>query len=475
MSIGQSSFRLFLSKSGNSLVYFAGLAFFARQLTPEELGAFFLFMTLRGILSIPADLGINSALEKRMSEGLDPERTLGSALVFKIGAMTVMLLGVLVARGPINKYMGADLAVLLIAAIVAHELGEFYIRAVRGELRAGETASIEFVRRSVWVGMGAALAAAGFGAQGLAIGVTVGSVVAFVFGYLLCDTAIGRPSIDLTRSLIAFSKYATVNSVGGRVYQWMDVAIIGFLLTQQAVSAYELTWQVTLLVLLVSKSIAKAIFPQFSQWNAESATDRIESALSKSIGVALFVSIPALIGASVYASEILEYIYGPQYTFAAGVLVVLMVEKLFQSFDDLVGESIGALDRPDLAAKATVIALIVNIILSPLLAISFGLIGVAVGTTVSWLIGTTFRARYLSRFVSMSIPYRLLGWYTVSSLLMGGFLLVLKTAIPITNVFILLLQVGFGVAVYIGLAAAVPDVRNRIIIPGLEVLGLSIR
>ena len=470
MNISQSSFRLFLSKSGNSVLYFAGLTYFARQLTPEQLGAFFLLMTLRGIFSIPADLGIGGALEKRMSEGLDPERTLGSALAFKIGTITLVSIGVLLAREPINEYMGADLAVLLVATIISREFGMFYIRVVRGELRAGETAVIEFVRRLVWIGTGVALAAAGFGARGLAVGVTIGSAAGFVLGYVKSDTAIGRPSLDLTRSLVAFSKYETINSVGGRVYQWMDVAIIGFLLTQQAVSAYELAWQVTLLVLLVSKSIEKAVFPQFSQWNANSETDRIEGALSKSIGVALFVSIPALVGASVYASEILGYIFGPEYTFAAGVLVVLMVEKLFQSFNDIVGGSIKGLDRPDLAAKATVIALGVNVILSPLFAIRFGLIGVAVGTAIAWFVGTVFRARYLSRFVSIGIPYRLLGWYTVSSLLMGGSLVVLQALFPVTSILLLVAEVGFGAVVYLGLSTVVPEVRNEIVMPGVEML-----
>jgi O-antigen/teichoic acid export membrane protein len=275
--------------------------------------------------------------------------------------------------------------------------------------------------------------------------------------------------------LIAFSKYQTVTSVGSQVYQWMDIAIIGYFLTQQAVSAYELSWQVTLLVLLVSNSIGKVVFPQFSQWNAQAATDRIEATLSKTIGIALFISIPALVGASVYASEVLGYVFGPEYASAAGVLVVLMIEKLFQSVNDIIEGSVRAIDRPDLAAKATVLAIGVNLLLSPLLAVSIGLIGVAIATAISWFVSTALHARYLSQFVSIGVPYRLVGWYTVASLLMGASLFALEATVPVASLPLLVLEIGFGIAVYLGITTAIPDVRNRIITPGIEVLRAQVR
>jgi len=84
------TFRLFLSKGGNAILYFLGLAYFSRHLTPDEMGAFVLFLAVLGISSIPADFGIKGALEKRLSEGTDPEKTLGSALAFKAVTLAVV-------------------------------------------------------------------------------------------------------------------------------------------------------------------------------------------------------------------------------------------------------------------------------------------------------------------------------------------------------------------------------------------------
>ena len=470
MDVSRSSFRLFLSKSGNSILLFVGTIYFARRLDAAQLGVFFLFQALMGLLTIPADFGMRGALEKRLSEGADPGRTLGSALAFKVALFAIVSVGILLFRPSINGYLGADLAVLLVFAIAAEELSKFYVQAVRGELRVGETAPIEFTRRFVWIGLGMSLVATGWGVRGIVYGLIAGSVVAFLWAFVKCESGIGRPSLDLTWSLVTYSKYHTVSSIGGRIYVWMDLAIVGFFLTQTHVSAYQIAWQITLLVLLVSKSIALTIFPQISRWSAESAIDRIEAVVSTGIGYSLFVSIPALVGAAIYSGDILRFVFGPEYAIAALVLVVLMVEKLFQSVNDIVEGSVRAVDRPDLAARATVIAVGLNLVLNPLLVVSFGFVGAAVATTVSWFVNTALHTVYLSRLIDIEAPYRLVSWYVVASAAMGGVLLGLKALVPVTGVSVLLIEIGLGVVVYVSLSALIPDVRDRIIDPGIGML-----
>lgn len=471
MDLSRSTYLIVLSKGGNSLVFFAGITYLARVLHPDELGTYFLFMALVGLLSIPADFGLRGALEKRLSEGMHPETTLGSALAFKSATVTLVSVLVLAASPYLDRYLEADLAAWLILAVVATELSQFYIHAVRGELRVGETAPIELGQRVVWFALGAALATHGWGALGIVIGYITGSVVALVWAYGKCNTAVGRPSIDSLRSLLEFSKYNAITSIGARVYSYLDIAVIGFFLAQSFVSAYEVAWQVTLLVILVSKSIGLSIFPHISQWDANSETEQIESTLSTALGASLFFSIPALVGALVYAEEILRFIFRPEYTVAATVLVVLMVEKLFQSVNDIVEGAVRAIDRPDLAAKATVVAVGLNLVLNPVLVVSVGFVGAAIATTFAWFVNTALHTRYLARFVTVEFPVRLVGWYTLASLVMGGLLVPLKATVPVANVFLLVAQVAIGAAVYVCVSSVIPDVRKRIIIPGMRVIG----
>ncbi|EMA56193.1 putative transport protein [Halococcus thailandensis JCM 13552] len=452
---------------------FVAIAYFSRRLPPAQFGVFFLFFALEGLASIPADMGISSALEKRLSEGEAKAGMLGSALVIKCSLIAVVTVCLLVSQGYVNAYLGMDVTILLVFAVVLRELSLFYIHAVRGNHRVGVTAPIEFARRLTWVSIGVILVAAGFGVRGLLWSLVAGSGVTFGIAYLTCTVSIGQPRLDHVRSLVAFSKYDVISALGGRVYQWMDTAIIGLFLAHQFVSAYEVAWQVTLLVLLISKPIALTLFPHISRLQADASTDQIGATISNALGFATFASVPAIVGATIYAPAILHYLFGSEYVIAAMVLVVLMVEKLFQSLNDVISIAVRAIDRPDLAAKATVASVGVNLILSPILLLMVGFIGVAVATTFSWLLNTLLHIHYLSQHVPLNIPYRLIGWYVVASVGMGVVLVGVKTVVPITGVVVLFFEVGLGGVIYAAFAVTIPAIRNRIIVPGLQAFGVG--
>lgn len=469
MDLGRSSVKLFLMQVGRSLLLFLAVIYFARQLGANELGSLFLFQALLGLLTIPADLGVRGALEKRLSEGRHREGMLGSALALKLVLLGFVSIFIVLARPYLNRYIGLDLALILVLALVTFELSAFFVQTLRGELRVGETAVIRFTTRFVWVSIGVILVAFGYGVTEIAAGFIVSGAVTTGWAYSRCDTAIARPSLEHARSLIEYAKFHAISSTGGRVYQWMDIAIIGFFLSQEYVSTYEVSWQVTLLVLLVSKSIGWSIFPQVSQWDTDDELDKVEWAISKAISFALFFSLPALIGGTLFASEILQFLFGPEYTFGAVVLAVLLVEKVFQSFDDIIESALRGLDRPDLAAIATVITVGINLVLNPLLIVTIGFVGAAIATTVVGIISVTLHTHYLSRLVSIEFPSRIVGWYVISSLVMGAVLLVVKSTVSITNVGSLFIVIGFGAAIYGILAVSIPTVRNDVIVPAIRV------
>lgn len=470
MDVTRSSIKLFTAKGGSALIAFVGMTFFARQLGASELGAFFLFQTLLYLLTIPADLGVRGGVEKRLSEGMDPGSILASAIWFKFAMLALVSAGVFLLRGWINNYVGANVAFLLVVGIVVWEFSELYIYTVRGELRVGETAVLEFGRQAIWVGLGAALLVSGFGVRGIIYSLIAGAFVAFLLGLYRSDTPIGVSTRGSFRSLFDYSKYHFVSSIGGKVYEWMDVAVIGLFLANSFVGIYEIAWQVTLLVLVASYAIATTIFPQISQWNAEAATDRIESIVSRSIGISLSLSIPAFAGAFVFSREILSFVFGQEYAVAAGVLVILMIEKVFQSANDVFWKSLHAIDEPRLAAKATVVTVILNLSLNVVLIPLYGITGAAVATTTAAIANTVLHGAYLDRFVTVQIPYRLIGLCCVGSATMVLVLTAVRSVFPVTSLAVLLAEIGLGALTYGVFVLAVPSTRDQLVIPGVNAL-----
>lgn len=481
MDVSRSALKLMLSKSLKAVVFFLGVTFFARELGAGPMGVFFLFRTVIGLSSLAADLGIRGALEKRLSEGQNPSSPrsrarapgamLGTALVCKLALLSVTVAGILLFRGSVEGYLGGAYVPHLVVALVCWVLTDLYISALRGELRVGETALVHFVRESAWVLVGFVFFLAGFGVLGLIYGLIIGTLLALVIAFVRCETSIGRPTRASIRSVVDYAKYYSISSVGGRVYQWMDIAIIGLFLTYTEVGAYEVAWEITLLVLIASDSIATTLFPQMSNWNADAETDRIATAVSNAVGITLFISLPALLGTVVIGENILRVVFGPEFVIAFGALVVLMGEKVVQAANGVLDRTIQALNRPDLTARAMVVTIVLNLVLNFALIPRFGILGAALATTFSVVADAILHAFYLSRLIDLDIQYSLIGWCVVLSVAMGAILIGLQSVVPVGGVVSVLAYVLAGIVVYFSLSTLVPSVRRTVIVPGVRFVG----
>lgn len=463
MNLARSSLKLLTGKLGAAIVQFVGIVYFARVLGATPLGIFFLFQALLGILSIPADFGLRGAVNKRISEGEYRGAFLSSVLLLKAGAVLVIGTAVLIMSPFINKYVGAEVAVYLAAAIAIRESGRLSIAVLRGEFRVGETAELRFTKQVVWVGVGAVLATYGFGAMALIYGLLLALIVMSAWGWHKTSVSPGVPTIKHGRSLLAFGKYIFVSSVGGYVYSWMDVAIIGLFLTQAHVGAYEAAWRVTSIILLLSQAIATTIFPQVSQWEAEDAKKKIESVVNRAITPPLYLAIPAFVGILVLSHEILGLIFSSEFTVASLVLIVLAGEKVFQSFHLILGRSLQAINRPDLAAVSGIATILLNLVLNVVLVIEFGIVGAAVATAISFVFNTLLNTYYLSQYITLKVPRNEILSLVLSATVMGLVLSGLKRTIEIETVPVLLATVLVGVVVYGAFTLVIPSLRATIL------------
>jgi len=462
MDLARSSLKLFIANLANAAIGFLGITYFAQKLGATPMGIFFLFEALLGMLAIPADFGLRGAVEKRISEGESPGVLLSSAIALKFVPITAIVLAILLLRSYINNYLGADVAVFLAVAIVLQEAAQLSIFVLKGELRVGETAVLQVARQAIWVGLGAILVSRGFGAKGLIYGLLTGLGVMLLWGWYKSSTSPERPSREHARSLFDYGKYNMVSSIGGYFYSWMDVALIGLFLTQAHVGAYEVAWRVTTIVLLLSNAIAESVLPQVSRWDTEGASSKIESAIRETITPSLLLVIPSFFGAVVFSREILGIVFGEEFTIAWLVLIILMGEKILQSIHKILGRSLQGVDRPDLAAYATVAAVLANLLLNVVLIVRFGIVGAAIATTISFALNTFLHGYFLSRFVRIDFPMGEIGWLVVASIVMTAGLGLLSMFVELSNLYRLVFVILLGAAMYGGTVLLYRPLREKV-------------
>jgi O-antigen/teichoic acid export membrane protein len=463
MNLARASGLLFGVELLNTALGFLSTVYFARELGATLLGVFFLFEATLYTMATVVDFGLRGAVEKRISAGTDPARMFGAGIALKLVLVAVVGVAVLAARDPIAAYVGADLALELVAVVVVFEFSMLCVHVLQGELRAGQTAVLHLARSLTYVVVAVTLLQFGFGVRALVYALLVSYSLLLVTAAARLNTRVARPGWRHVRSLYDYAKYNGIWGLGGHVYNWMDVIVIGFFLSQAAVGAYELAWRLTTMAVMFSTVFAKVLFPQLSAIEAYGARDRLSDLLSGAITASLLLVVPAVVGVAVLAEPILGVIFGPEYVIAAAAFVVLSGEKLAQAVNLVFDKGIQALDRPVYGAAATIVSLSLNIVLNVVLVPRFGLVGAAAATLASVVVNTVLLGVFLGRLVPVRFPVRDIGWLVVSSLVMGVVLVGATNVIAVETPVALVAAIGLSAVVYGAAVLVSPSLRERVL------------
>lgn len=463
MNLARASSLLFVVELLNTALGFFGTVYFARELGATLLGTFFLFEATLYTMATVVDFGLRGAVEKRISAGDDPARMFGAAVVLKSLLILVVSGVVLAFREPLAAYVGIDLALELIGVVVAFELSMLVVHVLQGELRVAQTAVLHFLRSLTFVTVAVALLRYGYGVRALVYALLVSYTVLLVTGALRLSTPLARPGRRHLRSLYDYAKFNGIWGLGGHVYNWMDVIVIGLFLSQAAVGAYELAWRLTTTAIMFSTVFARVLFPQLSAWQADGALEKVRDLVSDAMTASLLLIVPSVVGVAVIGREILGVVFGLEYTIAAAAFLVLMIEKLPQAVNLVFDKAIQAFDRPKYGAIATVISLSMNVTLNVLLVPRYGLVGAAVATLLSVIVNTAILGYYLSRLTTVRFPARDIGWTVLAAAGMGLVLVLVTRTIGVDTPTALIAVVGGSAVVYAGGVLAAPPLRVKIV------------
>ena len=468
MSLSTSSLKILFARVIKSVAGFVGVIIFSRELGASPLGTYYPFLALLGILAIPADMGLHSATEKRLSEGKDQSHYLATAILLQIPLIIIVSVVVILFNNQIALYLGEDLAVLLIITLAVSQAGQFFLVVLRGELRVAETALIEVVRPIGWLIFGYMFYVSGLGVESLVLGYLVGSLFMLIIGLAKISVSIGQPSIKHVKSLLNYSRFSVVSSIGSYFHSWLDIIILtsfvamGISGTRAEIGAYENAWRVSVIALLISQSISVTIFPQFSRWDAEGTVEYIEEKIPTALLATQLVVIPAFAGSVILSKEILRILFGPEFVVAWVVLVILCGQKIFQSINLILRGSLQAIDYPRLSAYATITSIIVNLVFNIVLVWKFGIVGAAVATTLSFFVATLLHLHYVDRFLSINYPIKESIYSLVASIIMAIILHRMKSVTSISNFSELIAIILIVALIYFSILLVFDSTRNYI-------------
>lgn len=216
------------------------------------------------------------------------------------------------------------------------------------------------------------------------------------------ELRIGRSYFNWSElgSMFKYSLLAFMIVAGRQVILYTDSIVIGLFLSTSLVTVYFIAARlVSYLRTLVSEMVG-VLAPTASELSARQDNVRIRELLIISTKYTLLISLPAAAVFCVLGDRFIELWMGPTYSMSATILIILTVGTIAGLLELPADTVLLGIGRHGQVARFTMLQASVNLLMSILLVRRFGLIGVAVGTTIPMVAFT---------FVALPLYFRSLG------------------------------------------------------------------
>jgi len=419
----------------------------ARLLTPDEYGVAAMVLVFSSLILIFSDLALGAALVQRKVLTEEDRST-----VFWFGATAGVVFTVLgiAASWPVARFYGEPQVQPLFAALSV----SFLITALGTTQAALLTRELSFRSLELRVMFGTAVG----GAVGIVIALEgggawaiIGQQIAYaaVATVLLWRFSAWKPRLLFsTASLRAFGGFSA-NVLGTRLLFYLnrnlDNMLIGRYLGPSALGTYAVSYNVMLVPFSrLAEPVQEVLFPVFARLQDDAR--RVADAWIRVNRVIGAISIPALLGLMVVATDFVAVVLGDRWADAAPVIQILAWVGLMQSLQRLNSSILEARNRTSWLLGYSVVVLAGSLI-AFVVGINWGILGVATAYAVSSTLIEPFYTYITARALDVSVwPFfRALGGVAQASVAM---------VVAVVAARQLLLETGLGSAARLGILVA---------------------
>lgn len=427
---------------------FLSTIYFARSVGASILGAYFIFLSYTGIFSMVSDGGFGGAAVKRISEGEEPDAYFTAYFVLLLIFTSITLIFLLTFREYFIDLNESGMFVWLILSLLVSVIASSISIGVSGSGKMGirmTCAGIGNVSRILFQVLGIYF---GYEVAGLAGGLIAGTLLAAVIEFRFFDLNFVPFKWKHVKSLSMFSFWLFLTSTGSLVFSQSDTLMIGYYMDNADVGVYRIALQFTMVATFATYALRNTLWPRVSRWGKNGETESVQASLSNAISYSLILAVPVLIGGILLGDKLLYLFYGAEFSRGYFTLIILMGVQVVNVFQYLFTMYLDALDNPKESFKVTLVGVVANIVLNAVLIPIMGISGAAIATLVTMTLNAALGRRALSRLIMIRLKHRSILNVTKASFLMGVFVGVYRLLIPLSNVWVTLLAVVIGGAIY---------------------------
>jgi lipopolysaccharide exporter len=445
-----------ISNLVNICLQFAQIAVLARMMEPTAFGIVSICILINNFLSIFAHFGFaNSIIYKQESD----RKILSTIYIFNI--MTGLLMFVIIYISIpflVLYYKEPRLAeVLRLSAFYLPIvfLGQIYSVLLEKELQFKSVAFTDILCSVLGTSVTIVLAYNGYQAKSIIYGLLVSQIMR-----LIIQNIIGRKyfspifyfNLSKIKEHLNFGIYNIGDSLVGFANGNLDTILIGGLLDVKQLGYYTIASQVAVYpIVRLSPLVIQVVYPIMAK--LKDNLGQLKNAYLKVVDVLAYCNIPLQIGLYLMAANVIPLIYGPGWGATIPLIRVFIFMGIFSCLTYPLSTVAYSTGKPKLLFFFNLGNLIIKFPLIYIIAIHYGVIGIAVGLVI-----TTFITLILSFFIIQHI----LGDFIKQllkdiikpvsfSLIMAVTILLYKHFIGDTGVVNTIIQIAIGGLVYAAL------------------------
>ncbi|MFL2941201.1 MAG: flippase [Candidatus Poseidoniales archaeon] len=362
---------LFAAENVNAIIGWIALLFVARKMGATALGEFSYALSLVGGFTFLAFLGFNMAHIKRVSEGQDLGKCLGTFITIRLFLLSLMLTVFALFYWLWHNFLDKqlydttpELLFLVVIYYVIFLMVGIMTATFSGLKQSARVAIPNIIGTSVRSGMFIAVALLGWGVVWLAWSYIVGVIIIAILSFwYFRDYPISKPDKDIFQSYKIYALPVAAASVFGVFRQYVDKILIGIFWTASDVGLYFGVQRIAQFIGSMALAIEGMLLPAVSSLHSIKENEKIKHLIYDSEKYVSMVCIPVVVMTVVWSSEIILVFISREFLEAARILKLLALVALVRVMNRPWSVALRGSDRPDLTSLLNVLMSILSIVL----------------------------------------------------------------------------------------------------------------
>lgn len=440
----------------------------SRMLGPEGYGLYGLTLPFQGIFQILSAGGLPPAISKYVAEyNAKDEKALTKQVILtatKFMVLMAIILSIILLFSSdfiANEIFKKPLVVWPLRAVSLITPFSVIVGAMRGAFQgvykneytvynrmAEQIATIVFACVFVYCGLYA---------MGAVLGSAFGFIVSAITAVLLYRKYISplfysentlnltfKEEIKLLWMLIRFAVPVAITALSEMAIYDVGTIIIGILMLSTDVGFYNAADPISRIPLVISLSVSTVLLPATAEAYALKNQKLLQEYVVDCLRYSILTVLPLCILISVFSTPIIKILFGSVYIPGSGVLSILVIGMSFYSIYMISSSILQGTGNPKLPMYILLIGTLINIILNALFVYTLGIIGAAIGTTITTCILMIIIMYFVIKKTNISLP-----WTNILRIILSNIILMIVCLIIPKTIFGSILGFIIGSIIYI--------------------------